>query len=349
MQGKGMGVAYCTREAVKAALDIQSHARDAQIDRLIQSASRHVESLCHRKFYPQNDTRYFDWPDAQMGRSWRLWLDANELISATSITSGGNTVVDYFLRPYSGPPYTHVELDLSGGDNFGGGATWQRDVTIAGVFGYGADEATAGTAAEALDASETGVDVSNSAVVGVGDLIRVDSERMLVTEKTWLTTGATLAGTLTANKAEVSVPVSSGAAFNAGETILVDSEQMQVVAIAGNTLTVRRAEGGSVLAAHSSGVTAYAPRTLTVTRGACGTVAATHSADVSVYRHEPPSPVTSYALAWVVYHLQREQGAYASSTPASSGSGMRVTRSELDALCEEVYSAYGRKARKRVV
>lgn len=298
--------------------------------------------MCHRKFYPQTATRYFAWPDSQYGTAWRLWLDANELVSATSITSGGVAVTDYFLEPQSsGPPYNRVELDLSGTDSFGGGDTFQRDITIAGVFGYGADEATAGTLAEALDASETGVDVSNSAAIGVGDLIRVDSERMLVTDKTWLTTGATLAGTLTASKAEVSIPVSSGAAFSAGETILIDSEQMRITAIAGNTLTVRRAAEAAVLAAHSSGVTVYAPRTLTVTRGAVGTTAATHDTGAAIRRHEPPAPVASYALAHTLYHLQREQGAYAGSA--------KVTRDELDAKRDELYASHGRKARKRVI
>src|SRR5690606_22447868 len=56
---------YTTRETVKAALDYKETARnDAQVDRAIESASRAVEGLLHRRFYPETATRYFDWPNA---------------------------------------------------------------------------------------------------------------------------------------------------------------------------------------------------------------------------------------------------------------------------------------------
>lgn len=134
---------YCTREDVKAALDYKETARNnQQIDRLIEATSRRIETMCHRRFYPQVDTRYFDWPNKTSGRSYRLWLDADELISVTSISSGGSLidVGEYFLRPYNdSPPYTHIEIDLSGSASFGGGSTHQQDITITGVFGYSAD------------------------------------------------------------------------------------------------------------------------------------------------------------------------------------------------------------------
>ncbi|HEY1380908.1 MAG TPA: hypothetical protein VGF55_29175, partial [Gemmataceae bacterium] len=114
---------YCSREAIKRALDIKETARaDWQIDRAIETASDQIDGgadganrgagLLRRRFYPEDDTRYFDWPDGQGTRPWRVWLNQHDLISATQIVSGGVTLSDYFLRPDDGPPFTHIEVDL---------------------------------------------------------------------------------------------------------------------------------------------------------------------------------------------------------------------------------------------
>src|SRR5687767_14979645 len=110
------GARYCTREQVSAALGDTARSATA-IDRATLAASREVERLTHRRFYPTTATRYFDWPPRQQSESWRLWLDDDELISVSSITSGGIALSDYFLEPAnSGPPFTHIDVDLSGPD-----------------------------------------------------------------------------------------------------------------------------------------------------------------------------------------------------------------------------------------
>jgi hypothetical protein len=94
------GVWYATREDVMRALDVKLTARNArQIDRALESASRDADDLCHRKFAPVQATRYFDWPNPQRAASWRLWLDANELITVTTLVSGGVTIpsTEYYL------------------------------------------------------------------------------------------------------------------------------------------------------------------------------------------------------------------------------------------------------------
>src|ERR1035437_4606155 len=116
----------CTRENVMNALDVKATARDeAQLDRIIEAASRGIENgLLHRYFAPTLDTRYFDWPNDQMGRSWRLWLNDNELISneaTTTVVTGGATLTasQFFLEPKNNPargkPYNRVERNLAGG------------------------------------------------------------------------------------------------------------------------------------------------------------------------------------------------------------------------------------------
>ncbi|TDC63881.1 hypothetical protein E1258_09555 [Micromonospora sp. KC207] len=346
-----MSVWYTTREQVKAALDSVETARNnGQVDRAIAAATGTIEGRLHRRFYPWTGTRYFDWPNGQYARPWRLWLDQHELISVTSLSSGGVTIgaSDYFLRPYSGPPYNRVEIDLDSSAVFGGGSTHQRDVTITGVWGYRDDESRAGTLAEALDASETAVDVTDSASIGVGSILRVDAERMIVTGKTMLDTGQNTGGALTASVADVSVTVATGSAYTVGETILIDGERMLIVDIAGNVLIVKRAWDGSVLASHSSGADIYAPRTLTVTRGALGTTAAAHDSATAVARHDPPPGIVRLATALALDDLLQQSSGYAREV-GSGESQREASGRALRAVWDDAYTAYGRKARTRAV
>lgn len=344
-----MGTWYCYREDVKRSLDINETARsNAQVDRAIEAASRAVEGYLHRVFVPTLATRYFDWPNQQYARAWRLWLDENEIISVTTLTSGGTTVAssDYFLEPAnSGPPYDRVEIDIDSSAAFSTGGTHQRAIVITGLFGYSNDETTVGTIAEALDSSETGVDVDGptAAQVGVGSVLRVDSERFLVTEKSTLTTGQTLQTPLTDVDNNVTVAVTTGSAYSVGEVILLDSEKMLIVDIAGNNLTVIRAWDGSVLATHT-GSTIYGYRTLTVTRGALGTTAASHLTAAPVLRWDVPGPVRELAMAEAINNLEQARAGYART--AGSADNERESKVQgLEALRKSVRRSHGRKGR----
>lgn len=349
-----MGVWYCTREDVKSALDFKETARsDAQVDRAIESASRSVEGLLRRRFYPWTGTRYFDWPNQQYARSYRLWLESNELVSAATLTTGGRTVdaSDYVLRRSDGldeAPYDQVELLLNTNATFGGGSTHQRDIAITGVFaGCAIDEAASGTLAEDLDTSETSVDVTDSSLIGVGSILRVGSERMFVTGRSMADTGVDIdAGdSLTASNNDTSITVSStSGAPQVGEVILIDAERMLVVDTAGATLVVRRAWDGSVLAAHSPGASIYALRTLIVTRGALGTTAASHLTGASVLRFLVPGTVRALCVAEAVSVVLNEGSGYA--RVAGSGENAREAAGRsLNDLRQQARIAYGRIGR----
>jgi len=346
-------VPYSTREAVKLALDSKLTARDnARVDDALLASSDTIEGFLHRRFYPELATRYFDWPP-RYGRSWRLWLEENELISVSSLISGGVTIApaDYILRNFAGdsePPYTALEIDRSSNASLGGGDTPQQDIALTALYGHSNSEAPAGALAEALDTSETAVDVTNSTIIGVGQLIRVESERMLVTEKSMLTTGQTLQTSLTASKPNVSVAVTNGATFFVGETILLDSERMLVDDIAGNTLTVQRAWDGTVLAAHAGGVTIYAPRTLTVTRGALGTTAATHADTTAIVKHRAPGLIRQLSTAETLVELAQMSEAYARIVGAGEGAREASGRG-LAQLRKQAWARYGRQARTMAV
>lgn len=349
---------YATREEIKAELDVKETARsNARIDRALADATEAIEAgLTHRVFYPVLDTRKFDWPPRAGATPWILRLNANELISVTSLTSGGVAIAssDYLLRradDKAEPPYTRIEINLSSNATFGGGATYQQDITITGLFGYRNDETPLGVTTEALDATETGIDVdaATSAAVGVGSLLRIDTERVIVTARAQLDTGQTLGGGgLTNQNNSVTVTVQSGAAFAAGETILIDGERMRVDEVAGNTLIVARAWDGSTIAAHSAGTAIYAPRTLTVARGALGTTAATHLTAATVYRWDAPGSVRQLCVAEALTDLLQGRSGYART--AGSGENEReMSGRALQDLRGRVYASHGRKARTRAV
>ncbi len=349
---------YATREDVMRALDSKTTARNAsQVDRAIESASRDVEALCHRRFYPQIATRYFDFPGPQYARPWRLWLDDSELISVTSLSSGGVPIneADFFLEPNrSGPPYNRVEIDLAGPATFGGGDTHQRDITLTGLFGYRNDETTVGALTAAVasaNATSITVDGPAAAALGVGSVVRLGAERLLVTARTMADTGQNLAGDLTAQNSAVSVTVADGSGFAVDEVVLIESERMLIVDIAGNTLTVKRGWDGSVLAAHTAGADIYAPRTLTVRRGALGTTAAAHDSGAAVVRWDPPGPVRDLVLAEAVAQLDNERTGYARTRRTGDGgsSERAMDATALAALRDRVYASHGRKARVRAV
>jgi hypothetical protein len=341
---------YCTLDDVRETLDASMSARlDRQLRREIEGASRSIEGLTHRVFYPTVATRRFDWPDrGRGGPSWRLWLDQHELISLTELTSGGVAITDYILSPDSGPPYRRIDLDRSSDAVFDGGSTPQRAITATGTWcGCPLDEDQAGELAAGVDDSATTIDVTNSAAPGVGDLMRVDDERMIVTGRAMITTGQTLQAPLSAAVNVVTVSVTDGDAYAVGEQLLVDAERMLIEDIAGDALVVRRSWAGSVLAAHT-GSTIYAPRRLTVHRGALGTTAAAHSSSAAVARHLVPGPVRDLAVGETLVRLGREQSGYARTIGA--GETVRAAPGgDIRDMRAEVRTRYGRKARKRAV
>jgi len=325
MRVKGMGVKYATHRDIRYVLDLNEASRDdAQIARALDAASRAVEGACHRKFYPQTATRYFDWPTSPAGKPWRLWLDEDELLSVTAVTAGGVAIAagNYFLEPANGTVKDRIEVDLSSLSSFEYGDTHQRNIVVQGVFGY-TDETDAVTVlAEALDDSETAVDVASSANVSEGNVILVEDEWMTVTGAGNLTTGQAITADLTAQMNDTSLYVASSAGIYPGEIIQVGSERMLVRSTSTGLVTVRRAWEDSVLASHTTGATVFAPRTLSVQRGALGSTAVAHLTALGVAVLVPPSLVSSYVVASTVARLTGEK--------------------EPVELLDEVVSTYGR-------
>jgi hypothetical protein len=354
-------VFYTTRESVQDAFDTREAAhRSTQIDQAIASASDDIDGWLNRHKHglaPRVATRYFSWPTRDYSPAWRLWLDENELVSLTSITAGGTAIAasDYFLEPVnSGPPYTYVEINLNSTASFTNTGTYQRAISISGTWGINDDRAPAGVLAEALDSSETAVDVSDASLVGVGSVLVVDDEKMLVTGRTALDTGQNLASDMNALNSDRTVDVADGTQFHIGETVLIESERMKIVDIAGNNLTVIRAYDGSVLAAHTSPLDVYAYRTLTVERGALGTTAAAHSLAAEVETWAVPDLVRDLCKAEAIIRLEQEFSAYGarvySDEAERDSSGTEVVSGRgLTDLRKSCARRYKRKFRARAV
>jgi hypothetical protein len=354
---------YCTREDVTGALDVKLTARSyRQVDRAVQAGARSVEGLLHRTFRPVTATRYFDWPNYQYARPWRLWLDAGEVISVSSLVAGGVVIPasDYFLEPAnSGPPYTRIEIDLASSSVFAAGATHQRAIEAVVLEGFRNDEEQVGDLTSALDAdpADTATATWTSAFIGVGDVLRIDSERLIVTEKTMVDSTQNLGGAgLAASVADTTVPVSDGSAFAVGVVLRIDSERMLLVDKAGNNLTVKRAWDGTVLAAHTAGADVYTLTGVELARAQLGTTLAAHSSGADIIRHLVPPLVRELNIAEAINTIQQEGSGYARRSGLGEERGSGQARSDIEAsgrglddLREQAWTAFARKARSRAV
>lgn len=289
---------YVTREQLAKVTDVKSSAqKSATLDRIAQSASRSVDDSMKRHFYPKVATYSFS-DDGLLGR---------DLLAVTSVTVDGVvlTADDYELSPYD-PPYDFIEVN-------------GELIVIAGVWGYSDDTVPSGTLVGNITSSATAIVCSDPTKVGVGDLILIGTERMVVTNKSTLDSAQNIGADIAADNAIRSVAVSTGSYFNVGELILVDTERMEIIDIAGNTLTVERAVDGSVLASHDSGADIYVYRTLTVERGAEGTTAASHSTEDEISRNAPPGPIITLTMAEALTQMEQEGAGYARTIGSGEG------------------------------
>lgn len=336
-----MGIAYTNRETVAAALAYNETARSADaIDRAIQSASRSIEGQMHRRFHPTIATRAF-----QRVPGRRLWLEDSEVISVTSLSIDGTAVTSnvsapndsgYTLSPNSGPPFTSIDFPN------GPLLSTEGDLLLTGVFGYADNQIAAGSTATAVTTTtQTTVDVTDGSLTGVGDLLSLDTERVQVTGRAWTSTAQ--AATLTAQASAVTLTVILGSAWHVGEMLLIDAERILIVDIAGNNLIVKRAQGGSVLAAHTA-ATVYVSRTLTILRAQVGSTAATHLTALAITKLDPPAIVKELAVAEAINSLLQEASGY--SRTIGSGDNVRnASGGGLDDLRATAYARVGRKAR----
>lgn len=355
-----MGIVYATREQVKDSLEIAHSAwSDTLVDQKLEAASRGVEKFLHRRFYPELRTIRQDWPNNQYARTNQIWLDDNELISLSSLVSGGSNIptASVFLRrgdDLAEPPYSYLEIDLASVYSLAAGTTYQRSNVITGVFGYNETDTSIpprGLLGGNINSSVTSLTVTPSGAtigLGVGSLFMIGTERMVVTERDMLDTTQNTTNALTASNGDTVVGVGSGAAFAKREVILIDGERMRINDIAGNNLIVTRSWDGTVIDDHVLGADVYALRTFTVRRGALGSTAAAHSVGDSIYPHDFPGLVNELTLAETVVLLEQNSSGYARTV--GSGPNLREAKGVgLDDVRQRCWIAHARKSRKGAI
>lgn len=331
-----MSVWYTTRETVMRAADIKASAYvTADVDRAIESGARDVDRLLglgdanRPGLAPWYGALTFDRPVLNNESNFRFWLKRHRLIRLDAVVSGGTDITTSVL-PWpseSGPPYSAIDVDRSTDASFTiESGIGQRSLVAVGLWGQTEQERTnlAWELGSSPSAAATAVTIH--APIGVGAVVRIGDERMIVTERSWLSSGQT--GTLAASVNAQALSVSDGTAFFTGETLLMESERLLVQDIAGNTLIVRRQADGSTLAAHTS-ATIYYGRSCTVERGALGTTADTHTSGAQIYVWQPPTLAEKLNVAYALDGRAQEVSAYARTVGVgdnvrnASGAGLR--------------------------
>jgi hypothetical protein len=348
-----MGIGYASREQVMRSLEIlQASYSGSLIDAKIEWASRLIDNACHRRFYPERRTISHDWPNYRDQYTWSIDLPGiNEMISLASVVSGGTNITSgcYLSNAddLDEPPYSTLQVDLSSASAFSTGVTFQRSLVITGLFGYNdtATDLAGGALSAGYNSSVQTINIAPSSgefTPGIGSLLLVGTERMVVRGRQMIASGATISSDAT-DKQSVNVITSTGAAgFAAGETILVDGERMYVNEVAGNNILVRRSWDGTPLSPHTTGAAIYALRQFTVTRGALGSTAASHLNADPVYVHK--FPVNEWCVAETVCALEQNAGAYA-RTVGTGSSSRDTVGAGLEDVRSNGYVSFGRKGR----
>lgn len=350
-----MGIFYATREQILRSLEIlQSSYAGSLIDAKIDSSSRSIEGQLHRRFYPERRTILKDWPNPNPAYAWEVDLGDQEVISVSSVLSGGRDITSGIqLRRGDDlvePPYGIIQVDLSvNGVSFSAGTTFQRSLTIAGLFGHNdTDTSLAGGSLSAGINSSVNILVANPSsgmfTLGIGSILLIGTERLIVANRLLTTSGQTISADVAATQATKTISSAGAANFAIGETILIDGERMLIDDIAGTTLIVRRAWDGTALATHTTGATIFAARQFTVVRGALGSTAAAHSSADPIYVHNFPALINELCVAETVCALEQNAGAYA-RTIGTGSSAREAVGGGLEDVRARAYAAYGRKSR----
>ncbi len=332
---------YASRDAVKRAAGIDGSAKDDQLDKFIESASREIDQMTNRPaggFIPFTELRSFSWPQNN-GRVSVLFLD-RELLSVSALTREGDdaTVIlaaDFFLEPVNlGPPYWRIEIDHSSSAFFASKDTHQRAIRVTGSWGYSDDTDPAGTVRDPTEQnnSQTTLLVSDGSKVGVGDTLLIGTEQEFVSARAWAAEeNADLLddASVTASVTNTSITVDDGSRYTQGEVIRLDSEEMFIASISGQVLNVTRAYNGTTLAAHSNDAPISVNRTLTVTRAQNGSAAAVHTIAAAITKYAPTPDVVALCAAKAIASFQMEQGNWMGESVGTGESAVESKQSSL--------------------
>ena len=176
---------YASLGMVKAEIGKSNTGDDTVLLRLLDRVSREIDKYAGRHFYAENATRYFDGNNkprlliSDLLAVTTLKVDANN-DDTYELTLAAST--DYWLypdNPTQNTPYYRIDLNpLS--TQLGAWPRGRRKIQIVGIFGYSQETEPSGTLVEALDASETAIDMTAGHGLTGGETIYVGTEQMYV-------------------------------------------------------------------------------------------------------------------------------------------------------------------------
>lgn len=335
---------YASLTEVKRAADIPaSPLYDLKVSDVMSEATEAVEGLCSRVFYPTLATRYFPWPQDPRQSPSLLRLGSSEAISLVSLVNGdGSTVDNSKLKLIKegqvddGPPYSAIQINGSFTTN---GEFPDRSIAATCQYGHQINERSAAVSTTNLSGST--VDVSNTSLIGVGALIRIGNERLVVTQRGWKNSGNVTAVTLDDEESADRFTLSVGSTLNVGEELLIGNERMLITDIVGNDVIVDRGAYGSTLSVHSGVTTVYVNRTLIVERAVLGTTATDTLSGAGVQLFVFPPLIRQLCRAEALNIIQQDAASYGSRSGSNQGE-MPMSIKGLQDLREKVKTRYAR-------
>lgn len=161
--------------------DTTDHEDDPVLEKVIEAASRAIDNICSRRFYPTTETRYFT---AEEDTLIKLHTDLISVTTLKTDTDGDRTYEntwdtgDYDLVPYNaaldGWPYNAIEITPYSNYYF---PYVRKGVEVAGSFGFCSttppviEEACLLAAHRLMKRTSTPLGVSAAAAVGQMSLV----------------------------------------------------------------------------------------------------------------------------------------------------------------------------------
>lgn len=185
--------AYATTAQLRRALGNPSTTEQPEADllRALEAAAEAIDAYAGRTFQPYSGVVY---PDLT-GVHGRGRLYTPDFLSLTEVAQDDGTgayatawaTTDYLAYPYDAPshqrPYIALERAYAG--NYIWPSYYPNWLRLTGLFGYWQKLADSGaTVAEAIDLTETAIDISDQSLLGAGMTVKIDSEQVYLTALT---------------------------------------------------------------------------------------------------------------------------------------------------------------------
>ncbi|OQC57688.1 MAG: hypothetical protein BWX54_01141 [Verrucomicrobia bacterium ADurb.Bin018] len=239
-----MSIAYCTAEEVKRMVPDAfggGSSYDNALKHNCDRASRLIDQLTNRQFWPETATRYYDG-----NGTVDLWID--DLLAVTSVnisedqgaTWTAMDTTDYLalggenLR-YDATPYALLRIDAYNGD-YGSWYLGPRTAKVVGIWGWHDNYTAAWENSQDTVEDASGM-LANATTITINDRDGADLQGMTPR-------------------------------FQAGQLLKIDNEQFIVRAAVTNTLTVAGAQHGTTAATHAKGSVIYIWRPADIIRQA---------------------------------------------------------------------------------